>query len=107
MRTLKDKEINEALDILQEECAEVIQVASKIKRFGIDDTNPADKVTNRENLGKEMADLMAMMVIISGIYELDEDKLFRGINNKLTKLKEWSNIPHDVLDAMMEINTEQ
>jgi hypothetical protein len=31
-----DPKTKEALDILQEECAEVIQAVSKISRFGLD-----------------------------------------------------------------------
>ena len=43
----------EILTILQEECAEVIQAVSKIKRFGM--------FHNMENLHKELADLQCMI----------------------------------------------
>ena len=48
--------VEEALDILQEECAEVIQVASKCKRFGTK--------SNRERLTQEIGDLYCMIQII-------------------------------------------
>ena len=37
-----NKTTSEVMDILQEECAEVIQAVSKIRRFGIDNAKPAD-----------------------------------------------------------------
>lgn len=43
-----DKTTNEVMDILQEECAEVIQAVSKIRRFGIDNHKPGKSKTNRE-----------------------------------------------------------
>ena len=41
---------NEVMDILQEECAEVIQAVSKIRRFGIDNAKHNTGQTNREHL---------------------------------------------------------
>ncbi len=45
-----DPKQKEALDILQEECAEVIQAVSKISRFGLDNLKPGKPKTNREHL---------------------------------------------------------
>ena len=43
----------EVMDILQEECAEVIQAVSKINRFGADNVKPGKPKTNREQLEEE------------------------------------------------------
>ena len=48
-----DPKQKEALDILQEECAEVIQAVSKISRFGLDNLKPGKAKTNREHLEEE------------------------------------------------------
>lgn len=53
------------LQILQEECAEVIQAVSKINRFGIDGNYP-DGTSNTDQLDTEMCDVGTLigMVII-------------------------------------------
>jgi NTP pyrophosphatase (non-canonical NTP hydrolase) len=47
--------------ILQEECAEIIQCVSKIKRFGLTNTQPASGKLNLEILNDEVNDLVAML----------------------------------------------
>ena len=47
----------EILTILQEECAEVIQAVSKVKRFGLEG--------NVEDLKKELCDLQCMINLMS------------------------------------------
>lgn len=57
----------EYLEILQEECAEVIQAISKIKRFGLDSYHPADpdKVSNFHHLIVELGDIQGMIRLLS------------------------------------------
>lgn len=57
---LHDAEM-ERLHLLQEECAEVIQAASKILRHGECSCNPLeiDGSTNRQNLEKEIGDVLS------------------------------------------------
>jgi len=55
------------LTILQEECAEVIQCVSKIKRFGLENYQPATGKRNIDILRDELNDILAM------IYMLEED----------------------------------
>jgi len=75
----------EILNILQEECAEVIQAVSKIRRFG--------EETNRFGFVQELADLQCM---INLCYEFgivgEEDAMDRLIEAKRDKLKIFSNI---------------
>lgn len=51
----------EVLEIVQEECAEVIVAVSKILRFGKDDVNPSTGVSNTREFGLEIGDLEAIL----------------------------------------------
>lgn len=74
----------EALDILQEECAEVIQVVSKIKRFGMK--------SNQERLTQEIGDLYCMIQIIQDLDLIDWEEVLAAAKNKEDKLKVWSKL---------------
>jgi NTP pyrophosphatase (non-canonical NTP hydrolase) len=82
----------EVMDILQEECAEVIQSVSKISRFGIDNFKPGKSVTNREHLEEELGDVLAMIDILLEKKLISLDKLEIAKSAKIEKLKKWSNI---------------
>ena len=84
--------LEELLVILQEECAEVIQSASKCRRFGIDNMYDKGTGTQRENLTKEIGDLQCMidLCIERGIVEKSAVDL--AILNKQSKLKIYSDL---------------
>jgi len=84
--------LEELLVILQEECAEVIQSASKCRRFGIDNMYSKGTGTQRENLTKELGDLQCMidLCIERGIVEKSAVDL--AILNKQEKLKIYSRL---------------
>ena len=84
--------LEELLVILQEECAEVIQSASKCRRFGIDNMYTKGSGTQRENLTKELGDLQCMidLCIERGIVEKSAVDL--AILNKQEKLKIYSRL---------------
>ena len=82
---------NEALVILQEECAEVIQEVSKCFRFGIDNLNK-DGVLHSTNLNMEVGDMLALVDILVEKGILDFDNLNKAKYNKIEKLKVWSDI---------------
>lgn len=88
----RDKEI---LDITQEECAEVVVAISKISRFGLDNFKPGKPLTNRQHLAEEIGDLQAMidLCIVTGL--VDAEEVNQAIENKINKLKQWSNIFKD------------
>lgn len=76
----------EIMTILQEECAEVIQAVSKVKRFGMSENYP--------NLVKEMCDLQAMLDLM---YEFEVvhcsyEQRIDNILQKRQKLKKFSHI---------------
>ena len=82
----------EVMNILQEECAEVIQAVSKISRFGIDNLKPGKPKTNREHLEEELGDMMAMIDIMLELRVISLDNLEIAKKAKIEKLKKWSNI---------------
>lgn len=81
----------EALIILQEECAEVIQAASKIYRFGLDNQHKSG-ATQRANLEMEIGDMLALVDILveQGIVDLNNVNTAKA--NKKEKLKKWSSL---------------
>jgi len=87
-----NEQTKEVMDILQEECAEVIQAVSKISRFGIDNVKPGKPKTNREHLEEELGDMLAMIdiLIVKGIVSSDNLEIAKLA--KIEKLKKWSTI---------------
>ena len=83
---------NEILLITQEECAEVTQAISKCYRFGLDNFKPGKPRTNREHLAEELGDLQAMidLCVVSGL--VSKEDVDRASDNKIAKLKVWSDI---------------
>lgn len=88
---MKAKE-KEVLDILQEECAEVIQAVSKCYRFGLDNVKPGKPKTNREHLAEELGDLQAMIDLCILFDLVGSEQVSIAADNKIAKLKKWSNI---------------
>ena len=85
----KEKEV---MDILQEECAEVIQAVSKVSRFGIDNYKPGKPLTNREHLEEELGDVLAMVDIMLEQGLVSWGNLEVAKQAKIEKLKKWSTI---------------
>jgi NTP pyrophosphatase (non-canonical NTP hydrolase) len=90
-----DNKTKEVMDILQEECAEVIQAVSKISRFGLDNFKPGKPKTNREHLEEELGDLMAMVTILLDKGIVTRVNLDKAEAAKIEKLKQWSTIFKD------------
>ncbi len=87
-----DERTEEVMDILQEECAEVIQAVSKISRFGIDNYKPGKPKTNRAHLEEELGDVLAMIDILLEKKVISNNNLELAKQAKIQKLKQWSNI---------------
>ena len=77
--------MKEILTILQEECAEVIQIASKIHRFG-------HHSENMKRLEQELGDLQCMIDLCIEHSFVDEARIKLYAQDKREKLKMWSNI---------------
>jgi NTP pyrophosphatase (non-canonical NTP hydrolase) len=88
---MNDRE-REVMNILSEECAEVIQAISKCHRFGLDNFKPGKPKTNCEHLEEEIGDLLAMIDILIDMQVVDMPALNRAKLAKIEKLKKWSTI---------------
>jgi hypothetical protein len=82
----------EALDLLQEECAEVIVEVSKIRRFGLETKHYKKDLTHSEMLEIEVGDVLALIDILVEQGVLDTDRLAVAKANKRIKLHQWSNL---------------
>jgi NTP pyrophosphatase (non-canonical NTP hydrolase) len=86
----------EIINILSEECAEVIQIISKIHRFGLHSCHPSEPaVSNLDNLHQEVGDILAMIALCVDFGLLEEHNLEIASKKKMEKLKKWSNIFKD------------
>jgi NTP pyrophosphatase (non-canonical NTP hydrolase) len=81
------RRVNEILDLLQEECGEVVQIVSKCRRFGLEE--------KRENLVQEIADVMLLVELLKANELFTESELHEAQLAKATKLKKWSRIYED------------
>ena len=76
--------INEILDLLQEECGEVVQMVSKCRRFGLEE--------KREDLVKEIGDVSLLVELLHAYQLFNESELTQAKLNKATKLAKWSTV---------------
>jgi NTP pyrophosphatase (non-canonical NTP hydrolase) len=84
--------IEEALGILQEECAEVIVEVSKCRRFGLSSTHYKTGMMHDKMLENEVGDVLAMVDILIDQGLLDPVNLAIAKQAKKEKLKKWSTI---------------
>jgi hypothetical protein len=87
-----NERIQETLDILQEECAEVIVEVSKCRRFGLDSVHYKTGIEHNRMLELEIGDVLAMIDILLEQGVLDQKRLDDAKQNKKLKLKQWSKI---------------
>lgn len=80
----------ELLTVLMEECAEVIQAASKVIRFGPDSTWEGQSALS--NLEKELGDLQCMVDLLHQHDMVSYVNMDECAVRKYEKLKEWSNL---------------
>ena len=93
MKTSSPK-VEEILDILQEECAEVTQAISKCRRFGIDNSYK-DGGTQREHLVQELGDVTLLIELLKAHNLFTDTELHEAEVRKSQKLVKWSNIYED------------
>lgn len=89
---IENKKVNEILLIAQEECAEVTQAISKCFRFGFKSKHPNENRNNKERLEEELGDLVCMIGLMIEEKIIDSDNVEKAAQEKLAKLKKWSNI---------------
>ena len=87
-----DAKTQEILDILQEECAEVIVEISKCRRFGLESQHYKTNVIHKEMLEREIADVLTMVDLLIDRGIIDQEKIKAAKEEKTNKLKIWSTI---------------
>ena len=87
-----DSKLHEVMNILSEECAEVVQAVSKCHRFGLDNAKPGKPLTNAQHLEGEIGDVLAMVSLLQSMGIVTFEGLERAKQAKFEKLKKWSNI---------------
>lgn len=104
MHTLPTKAENEMLDILQEECAEVIQAISKIKRHGWDSYNPdiLAAPTNQDHFSDEVAQLLTVVGMLMGGNRLSEVRMGEEAKRKEANLKKYTHYQEFSIDRWTE-----
>ena len=65
--------------VCMEECAELIQSISKLKRYGVYDTS---------NLAEEMADVLICIEILKQVYSVTDAELQEWIDKKQVRIDE-------------------
>ena len=86
------QKIQEILDILQEECAEVIQNISKCRRFGMENVYLKGIGTQREQLVQEIGDVLLLVELLQAHQVFTEKELREAMTRKGAKLAQWSKI---------------
>ena len=84
--------VQEILDILQEECAEVIVEVSKCRRFGLDSEHYKTGELHRAMLEQELGDVLCMIELLYMEGVISEEGLMAAKQKKEEKLRKWSNI---------------
>ncbi|MEM2159423.1 MAG: hypothetical protein QXN55_00525 [Candidatus Nitrosotenuis sp.] len=87
-------EITETFVLVQEECAEMIQIISKIRRFGLSSSHPFHDtdVTNYAHLIQEMADVTCLIDILQEHLNISNEDMNLAIRKKIAKLQQWTNV---------------
>lgn len=87
MSTYNNQSLN--LEILAEEAAEIIQIKSKIIRFGIDDYHPKNKLPNRQKLEEEIGHFLYVMNILIDNGTISQEGIDAGWEHKKNKMPKW------------------
>jgi hypothetical protein len=77
------------LVILMEECAEVAHRASKILRFGMDEVQPGQQLSNRQRLFGELIDLMAVADMLAILPVEDSEATVEDMRAKIEKVEHF------------------
>lgn len=71
------------LTCLSEECAEIQHAVSKCLRFGDDCCNPSKNIANKENLRKEIIDLLAVITVLHDSTKVDLNLSDLMVDNRM------------------------
>ena len=77
---------DERLTLLIEECAEVIQAATKIQRHGYEGTYPDSGETNRAALERELGDLTWAITRLTGCGDVKSHAIIKASSDKARRV---------------------
>ncbi len=82
---------DELLKCLIEECSEVIQRVTKAQRFGLDEIQPGQRLTNEERILEEVIDIQVVIEFLRecGRLEIDRQSEFEMVVRKRLKLERF------------------
>lgn len=80
---------SELLDILIEEAAEVIQRATKLKRFGRDEVQPGQSLNNAVRLSLEIGDFIHMVNLAVDAGLANDGQIDSGMLRKQAQLQKY------------------
>jgi hypothetical protein len=80
------------LSCLVEECAEVIQRATKAQRFGLSEIQPDQELDNQQRLEAEVSDLMGTLELLreEGIGLIGPSEAIQAKMHKVRKFMDYS-----------------
>jgi hypothetical protein len=90
------------LTIIAEECVETAQRATKALRFGIDEVQPGQDLTNSERLMQEAIDLAAALEMLA-----EQSPVFRKIYEDSERTKKWRYEKIDKVNHFLEYSRQQ
>ena len=79
----------EILTILAEECAEVIQRAAKLIRFGRDEIQPGQPLTNRQRLSQELGEVQGLVWMAAELELVSQADIARHAVLKEDKVRKF------------------
>jgi hypothetical protein len=79
----------EVLELIAEECAEVTQRVIKILRFGLEEAQANQPLTNKQRLALELGDLLEVLAKANELGCIDEYIVEFGRSVKREKLKQY------------------
>jgi len=82
----------ELLDLLAEEPAEVIQRVCKALRFGLDEVQPGQHLTNEERILQELADVDAVvrsLKTLGVVASISPERYEKWVSLKLVKIEKY------------------
>jgi NTP pyrophosphatase (non-canonical NTP hydrolase) len=92
MKVDMNQRVNEALNLLQEECAEVIVEVSKCNRFGLNTLHYKTGADHRSMLEQEIGDVLALVDVLMEEGIIGHAGLLDAKLKKIDKLKKWSKL---------------
>jgi NTP pyrophosphatase (non-canonical NTP hydrolase) len=90
----------ERLDLLVEECSEVIKAAQKIKRFGYWSTHGGSHPPNIDMLMEELGDLLATITMMERGGEVSREQIEVARQNKLHRMRPYVRFQQEIFETL-------